>query len=398
MDVKEKLNRGHEISELLIDIPPSVLPSKWHSKLVKFGNKEQRKHSQNAIFLKHPSALEHVDKTLNSTFNLDSSPSWWASLIRSYHHDSFFENTEALKQLSDFSLKFPDAVETLLYEAKYHVFDLNFKAARSIFQKIQLIDPWVLQYMDMYAFTLMELDELDTMNRVVNDLFALYPQCKEPYVAVALKFVAERDLSKINCLLDKANSLDASHFMTQFVRGRVFFVQKEFDKAFNLFYELYLMGNRIPLIFYNLIHASMAAKNGTQDILNLAHVALEVHPQNVPLLSIIGKYLASYGSVKDKKRAVILLKQSLDNNPQLTSIEALVSLYLSEKVYPSALEIINKYTSNLPAEFGHLQRAYFYMNIDDMNSAFSSINQALIANPNSKRALDLHNNLISRCG
>lgn len=240
----------------------------------------------------------------------------------------------------------------------------------------------VLHYIDSRLYNLREAEKptLEALKRSVEE------DAASPYLHAELA----RTLAEVNQFeqatleADKALSLDPKSAKTHLLRGKLYSVKKESDQAIQEYETCLRLDPEVEECYTMLTREYLLAKRYPLAIQSIQRL-LKRDPNSTSGLYFLGTIYTSYQ--KDPKKAMLAFQKVLEEDPEdIRSLASLAQLYLEEKKYRQALDLLLRIEKLAPTDVPmKLRIGLLYYELQDYDHAIDRFTEALKLSPKNDR-------------
>lgn len=287
-----------------------------------------------------------------------------------------------LDLFSELLQRFPSNVHILLEIAKVEAIIGKSDEAIMNFEKVRLIDPYIVTYMDEYAMLLKIKSDTLKLNKLVHDLLNI--DATRPEVCVALSVLWERkEDRRALAYAEKCLRIDDRHIPGQIMKGNLYLSLGRPDAAVTAFRAAQEL--RSDLRSYQGLVRSYLALNKMKEALYAAREAMKAMPQSAKALKLVGDVHASNSGGREKAKK--FYESALRLEPGfLGAALALAELHVVEGRNGEAVTLLERYLKDWADDSLHVKLAQVFGATNMLQDALTHYQAALRINPQNEAA------------
>ncbi|KAJ3669559.1 hypothetical protein LUZ60_011509 [Juncus effusus] len=278
--------------------------------------------------------------------------------------------------------RFPNNVHILLEMAKVETIIGRNEEAILYFEKVRMIDPHVMTYMDEYAILLKSKPDQSKLNKLVHDMLSTEPGRPETLVAMAAHW-ERKDAKRAFAYADKCVKIDERHIAGHIMKGNLYMSLNRPDCAVVEYKTAQDL--RADLRSYQgLVRAYLAFSKPKEALFN-AREAMKAMQQSAKALKLVGDVHAISTNGREKARK--FYESALRLEPGfLGAALALADLHVAEGRNKEAVSLLEKYLKNWADDSLHIKLAQVFAATNMLSDALSHYQAALRINPGNEAA------------
>ncbi|KAJ4749973.1 Anaphase-promoting complex subunit 7 [Rhynchospora pubera] len=273
--------------------------------------------------------------------------------------------------------RFPNNVHILLEIAKIEAIIGRSDEAIMNFEKVRMIDPCVLTYMDEYAILLKSKPDHAKLNKLVHDMLSTDPARPETLVALSAHW-ERKDERRAFSYADKSLKIDDRHVTGHIMKGNLYMSLNRPEGAvaeFKIAQDL-----RADIRSYQGLVRAYLALSKSKEALFTAREAMKAMQQSAKALKLVGDVHAVNSSGREKARK--FYESALRLEPGfLGAALALADLHVLEGRNKEAVSLLEKYLKNWADDSLHIKIAQVFAATNMLSDALSHYQAALRINP-----------------
>ncbi|XP_078168387.1 tetratricopeptide repeat (TPR)-containing protein isoform X2 [Carex rostrata] len=278
---------------------------------------------------------------------------------------------------SEILSRFPNNVHILLEMAKIEAIIGRGDEAIMNFEKVRMIDPCVLTYMDEYAILLKSKPDHAKLNKLVHDMLSTDPARPETLVALSAHW-ERKDERRAFSYADKSIKIDDRHVTGHIVKGNLYMSLNRPEGAvaeFKIAQDL-----RADIRSYQGLVRSYLALSKSKEALFTAREAMKAMQQSAKALKLVGDVHAVNSTGREKARK--FYESALRLEPGfLGAALALADLHVLEGRNKEAVSLLEKYLKKWADDSLHIKLAQVFAATNMLSDALSHYQAALRINP-----------------
>ncbi|AQK42220.1 Anaphase-promoting complex subunit 7 [Zea mays] len=278
--------------------------------------------------------------------------------------------------------RFPNNVHILLEIAKVEAIIGRNDEAIMNFEKVRLIDPNIMTYMDEYAILLKSKSDYIRLNKLVHDMLHIDPARPETCVALAAMW-ERKDERKALTYAEKSLRVDDRHITGYIMKGNLHLSLNRPDLAVTDFRGAQEL--RADLRSYQGLVRAYLALSKCKDALFTAREAMKVMHQSAKALKLVGDVHAISSSGREKARK--FYESAIRLEPGfLGAALALADLHVAEGRNKEAVMLLERYIQQWSDDSLHIKVAQVHAATNMLSDALSHYQSALRINPQNEAA------------
>ncbi|CAG2117228.1 unnamed protein product [Medioppia subpectinata] len=253
-----------------------------------------------------------------------------------------------LRQLYD-STQLKGNVEIITSLAEAYYYSGDYKKAIQYFKKAFTADPMLIRGLDCYASVLAKENQLKELENLSNQLVQRADSLEsvaEPWVVLSYYcFLSNKKESKSYFFAQKACTLSNNSVEALLLKGTILSESKR-SEAKTCFLEAH---SNAPHRFEPIkcLTEVYLAESQKQLAANMANVALKTLGHSPRTLTLVATVFLTDSVNNEKSKAKQALERAVKQDPTyLNAVYLLSNLYLEDKSYDKAVEILNKAIEN----------------------------------------------------
>ncbi|KAL4642838.1 hypothetical protein ACB092_02G048800 [Castanea dentata] len=286
-----------------------------------------------------------------------------------------------LELFADLLQRFPNNIHLLLEIAKIEAIIGKNEEAIIDFEKVRLIDPYVVTYMDEYAILLKTKSDYTKLNKLANDLLSIDPT--RPEVFVTLSVLWEKDERGALSYAERSIRIDERHIPGHIMKGNLLLTAKRAEAAVVAFRSAHEL--RPDIRSYQGLVQSYLVLSKTKEALHAAREAMKAMPQSAKALKLVGDVHASNSGGREKAKK--FYESALRLEPgYLGAALALAELHVIEGRNGDAVSLLERYLKDWADDSLHVKLAQVFAATNLLQDALSHYQSALRINPQNEAA------------
>jgi len=320
-----------------------------------------------------------------------------SALVAKHRHQTVI----ALQQFEKLEREFPSNVYLIQRIASLQLQMCDSKSAERSFEGLRLTEDCAIDYLDQYGQILAQEGELEELNELAVCLLMINDKSPEAWTTLALYHEARDDHEKALAFVEKAIILDQRHAFAHRVRGTVLMSDNRPEHAAVSFFRSKEI--EPDLTTYEGLVDSYLAAGKFKEAIASAKEAINMAPRDPRAITLVGLALAQGSSGRQGQgmdKAKRTLRKALSIEPSaLRPLFALVSMYMRDSDYTSAIEVLRQglegNTETQSSSYGKAdilcRLGEVYTNMEEYKEAIEIFHQALGLDPDltsAQRSLD----------
>ncbi|AQK42223.1 Anaphase-promoting complex subunit 7 [Zea mays] len=286
---------------------------------------------------------------------------------------------EAITALAEMGLSAKEF--SLLFSQVEAIIGRNDEAIMN-FEKVRLIDPNIMTYMDEYAILLKSKSDYIRLNKLVHDMLHIDPARPETCVALAAMW-ERKDERKALTYAEKSLRVDDRHITGYIMKGNLHLSLNRPDLAVTDFRGAQEL--RADLRSYQGLVRAYLALSKCKDALFTAREAMKVMHQSAKALKLVGDVHAISSSGREKARK--FYESAIRLEPGfLGAALALADLHVAEGRNKEAVMLLERYIQQWSDDSLHIKVAQVHAATNMLSDALSHYQSALRINPQNEAA------------
>eukprot|EP00743_Colponemidia_sp_Colp-15_P006649 GILK01007168.1.p1 GENE.GILK01007168.1~~GILK01007168.1.p1 ORF type:complete len:544 (-),score=85.06 GILK01007168.1:173-1747(-) len=313
---------------------------------------------------------------------------WVQSLVEAHGCVAQHQHQRAAEMFGELEAKFPSNVHLLLQIGKCKIQLSDADGAIHCFAKSREVDASNVECMDTYASLIRTRNDSTTLNRLTQDMLSTIVTRPEPWICAALYSDLKTDKEKALELVKKGLSVDDSHVLGHLLKGSLCLAMGKTELAISAYRRAYELSKDLAS-FQGLVDSYLAVQR-CKEALCVAKEALQLMPRNPKSWTLFGIVLSHSDEGRPKARRAFLKALSIDRF-SLDAVMSLVHLYVMERQFNEAVELLKQYLQHFNKDFMHTKLADVLTMNSNYSEALQHYHTALSLNPNyaaAKRGLD----------
>ncbi|TVU17813.1 hypothetical protein EJB05_33870 [Eragrostis curvula] len=307
---------------------------------------------------------------------------WWNRYVEAQCCIASHDYRGGLEIYLELMQRFPNNVHILLEIAKVEAIIGRNDEAIMNFEKVRVIDPNIMTYMDEYAILLKSKSDYTKLNKLVHDILHIDPTRPETCVALAAMW-ERKDEKKALTYAEKSLRVDDRHITGYIMKGNLHLSLNRPDLAVTDFRGAQEL--RPDLRSYQGLVRAYLALSKCKEALFTAREAMKVMHQSAKALKLVGDVYAISSSGREKARK--FYESALRLEPGfLGAALALADLHVSEGRNKEAVMLLEKYLQQWADDSLHIKLAQVFAATNMLPDALSHYQSALRINPHNEAA------------
>lgn len=268
----------------------------------------------------------------------------------------------------------------------------DFEGSARTFANVRVLDPTVVDSMDIYADILAKQNSLDELNQLASDLLDVDDKRPEAWTTLALYHEARLDHEKALAFVEKAITMDQQHAFAHHLKGAILLADNRPDHAAVSFFR----SNEVvkDVSSYEGLVDSYLALGKFKEAICTAKEAISAAPRDPRAIALVGLALQQgqigTDNVEATDKAKRALRKALAMDPSaLRPLLSLVQLHMQEKDYDTCIELLRQGIEGMTESRSRLQGqdilqsklGEIYMATENFSDAIASFHSALAINP-----------------
>jgi tetratricopeptide (TPR) repeat protein len=240
-----------------------------------------------------------------------------------------------------------DNPELLITLGQAYYLNGDHRKAISVFKSLYAKDTTLVKGMDTYAAALAAENEVKTLEELTNRMLIRCEngeELPEPWIVVAqYTFMTSKKDSKALYFAQKACLASSNSIESLLLKAKIMSESKSASEAIPYFIEAYAMAPFRFDVLKALTEAYLAENKRTQAT-SMANVAVKHFAQAARALTLHASVLLTEpDKAASKKSARSLLEKAVNKDrSHLPAVYALAKIYMDEKSYDKALDVLNR--------------------------------------------------------
>lgn len=278
--------------------------------------------------------------------------------------------------------RFPNNIHILLEMAKVEAIIGKNDEAIVNFEKVRLIDPYIVTYMDEYAMLLKMKSDHSKLNKLVHDLLSIDPTRPEVFVALSVLWEKKEERGALS-YAEKSIRIDERHIPGYIAKGNLFLSMNRPDAAIVAFRGAHEL--RPDLRSYQCVVRAYLAHSKIKEALQCAREAMKVMPQSAKALKLVGDVHATNSGGREKAKK--FYESTLRLEPgYLGAALALAELHMLEGRNGDAVSLLERYLKDWADDSLHVKLAQVFAATNMLQESLSHFQAALRINSHSEAA------------
>ncbi|XP_050240151.1 anaphase-promoting complex subunit 7 [Quercus robur] len=287
-----------------------------------------------------------------------------------------------LELFADLLQRFPNNIHLLLEIAKIEAIIGKNEEAIMNFEKVRLIDPYVVTYMDEYAILLKTKSDYTKLNKLAHDLLSIDPTRPEVFVTLSVLWERKDERGALS-YADRSIRIDERHIPGHIMKGNLLLTAKRAEAAAVAFRSAQEL--RPDIRSYQGLVQSYLVLSKTKEALYAAREAMKAMPQSAKALKLVGDVHASNSGGREKAKK--FYESALRLEPgYLGAALALAELHVIEGRNGDAVSLLERYLKDWADDSLHVKLAQVFAATNMLQDALSHYQSALRINPQNEAA------------